>query len=136
MSPMEEKKLKRSIDETVNETLGEIKDRHSGLAAQFDWDAYDGLDWSGLGKERSSEILYLKGHLTSFGNGFNFACRDEDYKEELVKVRQIVFRPATGESPPQKVAAALDGDTLTLVFDSLGGTVGPDDWEKGLKSAY
>jgi hypothetical protein len=136
MSPMEEKKLKRSIEEAVVETLAEIKDRHGELAAQFDWDAYEGLDWQGLGKERNTEILYLKGHLTSFGNGFNFACKDEDYKEELVKVRQIVFKPATEASPDRKVSGALEGDTLTLVFDSLGGTVGPDDWEKGLKSAY
>jgi len=133
---MEEKKLKRSIEETVTGTLGEIRDRHPELAARFDWEAYDGLDWQGLGKERSSEIVYLKGHLDSFGNGFNFACKDEDYREELVKVCQIVFKPASAESPSQKVAATLDGDTLTLVFDSLGGTVGPDDWEKGLKSAY
>ena len=136
MSPMELKKLKRDIDETIVASIGEIQTKHAELGLGFDWDAYDGLDWSGLGKSQNDEIRYLKGHFSSFGNGFNFACKDQDYQEELVKVRQVLLKPASEESPAKKVAGTLDGDVLTLVFDSLGGTVGPDDWEKGLKSAY
>lgn len=136
MSPMEEKKLKRAIEEVIAENVGEIEAKDADLKIVFDWDAYDGLDWDGLGKSRDTEIQFLKGHFNSIGGGFNAACNDEDYKDELVKVKEIVIKPATEESPSDKAVGSLDGDTLTVVFHSLGGTMGADDWEKGLMSAY
>jgi hypothetical protein len=136
LSPMEEKKIKRAAEEAITETLSEIKAKNEALSITFDWAAYDGLDWAGMSKARSEEIIYLKGHFTSFGAGFNAACEDADYKEELVKVKNIVLKPASGESPGNKANGALEGDTLTITFDSLGGTLGSSDWEKGIKSAY
>ncbi len=136
MSPMEEKKLKRSIDESITESINDIQTKHPEMKVTFDWDAYDGLDWAGLGKSKDEEIKYLSGHFKTLGYGFNFACKDEDYKEELVKVSEIIVKPATDASPASKAVGSLSGDKLTIVFHSLGGTMGADDWEKGLKSAY
>jgi hypothetical protein len=136
MSPMEEKKLKRSIDESIAESINDIQAKHPEIKVTFDWDTYDGLDWAGLGKSKDDEIKYLAGHFKTLGYGFNFACKDEDYKEELVKVSEIIVKPATDASPSSKAVGSLSGDKLTIVFHSLGGTMGADDWEKGLKSAY
>ncbi len=136
MSPMEEKKLKRSIEETISENLNDIQARHADLKISFDWDAYDGLDWAGFGKAKNDEIKYLSGHFKTLGYGFNFACKDQDYKEELVKVSEILIKPSTESSPSAKAVGSLDGDKLTIVFHSLGGTLSADDWEKGFKSAY
>lgn len=136
MSPMEEKKLKRAIEETIAESVTDIQARHSDLKISFDWDAYDSLDWAGFGKDKNDEIKYLGGHFKTLGYGFNFACKDQDYKEELVKVSEIVIKPSTESSPADKASGSLSGDKLTLVFHSLGGTLSADDWEKGFKSAY
>lgn len=136
LSPMEEKKLKRGIEETIIESAGAITAKHPDLALELDWQAYDNLDWAALGKKRADEMPYLKGHISSFGNGFNAACKDEDYKEELVKVTRIILTPATEEGPSKKAQGKLDGTTLTITFDSLGGTLGADDWKKGIESAY
>ncbi len=136
MSPMEEKKLKRTIDESIAESINDMQTRNPDLKVTFNWDDYDALDWAGLGKSKDDEIKYLSGHFKTLGYGFNFACKDEDYKEELVKVSEIIIKPATDESPVSKAVGSLSGDKLTIVFHSLGGTMGADDWEKGLKSAY
>ena len=136
MSPMEEKKLKRAIDESITESLGDIEAKHADLKITFDWDAYDNLDWAGFGKDKNNEIKYLKGHFSKLGYGFNFACKDADYKEELVKVTEIKVKPATESSPSAKAVGSLSGDQLTVVIHSLGGTLSADDWEKGFKSAY
>ena len=136
MSPMEEKKLKRAIEETIVESINDIQAKSADLKVTFDWDTYDNLDWTSFGKDKNEEIKYLKGHFTALGYGFNFACKDDDYKEELVKVSEIVIKPSTEESPSSKAVGSLSGDKLTLVFHSLGGTLGADDWEKGFKSAY
>lgn len=136
MSPMEEKKLKRSIDEVIQENLGSIEAKHADLNISFDWSAYDGLDWAGLGKSKEEEMKYLKGHFIEIGTAFNSACKDPDYKEELVKLTGISIKPSTEESPASKAVASLAGDQLTIVFHSLGGTMDANDWEKGLKSAY
>lgn len=136
LSPMEEKKLKRGIEETITESAGAITAKHPDLALEFDWQAYDNLDWAALGKTRASEMPYLKGHISSFGSGFNAACKDEDYKEELVKVTRIILTPATEAGPSKKAQGKLDGTTLTITFDSLGGTMGADEWKKGIESAY
>lgn len=136
MSPMEEKKLKRSIDETFLESIKDMQAKHSDLKITFDWDTYAGLDWAGLGKSMDDEAKYLNGHFSALGYGFNFACKDQDYKEELVKVSEILIKPSTEGSPSAKAVGSLDGDKLTIVFHSLGGTLSADDWEKGFKSAY
>jgi hypothetical protein len=136
LSPMQEKKLKREIEEVVTESAGAITAKHPDLALELDWQAYDNLDWVALGKKRASEMPFLKGHISSFGNGFNAACKDDDYKEELVKVTRIILTPATEEGPSKKAQGKLDGTTLTITFDSLGGTLGADDWKKGIESAY
>ena len=136
MSPMEEKKLKRSIEETITESLNDIQAKHADLKVSFDWDTYDNLNWAGFGKDKNDEIKYLSGHFKALGYGFNFACKDEDYKEELVKVNEIVIKPSTEESPSNKAVGSLAGNKLTIVFHSLGGTLSADDWEKGFKSAY
>jgi len=136
MTPMEEKKTKRAIDEAITESINDIQAKHADLKITFDWDAYDNLDWAGFGKDKNDEIKYLRGHFSSLGNGFNFACKDADYKEELVTVTEIIIKPAAESSPSSKAVGSLSGDKLTIVFHSLGGTMGADDWEKGLKSAY
>lgn len=136
LSPMQEKKLKREIDEVITESAGAITAKHPDLVLEFDWQTYDNLDWAALGKTRASEMPYLKGHISSFGSGFNAACKDDDYKEELVKVTRIILTPATEEGPSKKAQGKLDGTTLTITFDSLGGTLGADDWKKGIESAY
>lgn len=136
MSPMEEKKLKRAIEETIVESANDIQAKHADLKISFDWDGYDNLDWVSFGKSKNDEIKYLSGHFKTLGYGFNFACKDQDYKEELVKVSEILIKPASEESPSSKAVGTLDGDKLTIVFHSLGGTLSADDWEKGFKSAY
>lgn len=136
MSPMEEKKLRRSVEEIITESLNDIQAKHPELKASFDWSAYDSIDWAGVGKDKNEESKYLGGHFKALGYGFNFACKDEDYKEELLKVNEIVIKPSTEESPSSKAVGSLAGNTLTIVFHSLGGTLGADDWEKGFKSAY
>jgi hypothetical protein len=136
MSPMEEKKLKRAIDESITESINDMEAKNADLKITFDWDTYDNLDWVGFGKEKDNEIKYLRGHFSKLGYGFNFACKDADYKEELVKVSEIIVKPAAESSPASKAVGSLSGDKLTIVFHSLGGTMSADDWEKGLKSAY
>lgn len=136
MTPMEEKKAKRAVEESIAEIVGNIEAKNAELKVTFDWDAYDNLDWAGFGKDKFNEIKYLKGHFSKLDYGFNTACKDADYKEELVKVTEIIVKPATEASPSSKAVGSLSGDKLTIVFHSLGGTMGADDWEKGLKSAY
>lgn len=136
MTPMEEKKLRRATEETIAESLNDVQAKHADLKASFDWDAYDSLDWAALGKTKDDEMKFLAGHFKTLGYGFNFACKDEDYKEELVKVTDIVVKPSTESSPSVKAQGSLDGTTLTVVIHTLGGTLGADDWEKGFKSAY
>lgn len=134
MSPMEEKKAKRAVDETLAESVTEIEKRHDNLAVSFDWAAFDALDWDALGKSKDDEMPYLKGHFLQFGYGFNCACKDPDYLEELLKVEEIVICPAPIANA--LASSVLNGNKLAVSFNLAGSTMGGDNWEAAIKSAY
>lgn len=134
MSPMEEKKAKRAVDETLAESVTEIEKKHDNLAVSFDWAAFDVLDWDAMGKSKDDEMPYLKGHFLQFGYGFNCACKDPDYLEELLKVDEIVICPAPMANAT--ASSVLSGSKLIVSFNLAGSTMGGDNWEAAIKSAY
>lgn len=133
MSPIEEKKARRTVDETLADSVAVITNKHANLAVSFDWAAFDRLDWVALGKLKTDEMPYLKGHFLQFGYGFNCVCNDPHHQEKLLGIDEIIIRPAP--SADANASRDLRGSKLAVTFNIAGPTMGGDDWEAILKLA-
>jgi hypothetical protein len=128
-----EKKQRAAIDEAAAKVAGDIKDCGKKFTVQFDWKAFDGLDWKKLGREKTDHYDSERNNLAHLGEGLNRLCADKDYNAALAKISTIVYRSTNNDKI--WVKAAISGTTMMLDNYSFGSTRDARDYESAAKAA-
>jgi hypothetical protein len=126
-------KKRAVIDKAAVKAAADIKDCGVKFTVQFDWKAYDAINWKAVNRDKYEFLPSEGANLEELGIGVNKLCADPEYKAELAKTRTIIYKPTNDDTITLKASVA--GGKLILSNYSFGSTRRQDDYETAVKAA-